>query len=154
MSNKKELEKIAKEIKSIKAQLNKTAGVILNYDSWESVGPSAQKKMLQKLGSRASKLLGMLGYKVGSVDILTYYMNHGWGSSDIFWSVSIDFQKLNGQGDNINLYPAGDEDNVFSSVDWGFGSWYEEKKFSGSSVENAFDKYSKWVLATISTELK
>ena len=149
MANKKELRKIADAIQEIKSQLqgtSRTAGETLNFDSWSALNPKDQKKMLQKLGSRVEKLLGMLGYKVKRVSVQTYQQSHGYGSRDIFWSVVL-------EGDeDITLYPIGD-DGMFSGVDIGQGDFYEEKKFSGGSVEGAFDKYSKWVLSTIAEEL-
>lgn len=148
MSNKQEIAKISREIKSIKAELSKSASVTLTFDNWKAVGPIAQKKMLQKLGDRAKTLLEMMGHDVERVNVRTYLENTGWGSQDMFWSVEVELEN-----NSIDLYPAGQEEEEFSGIAWNFGSNYKEKKFSGSDVENAFENFSKWVLSMLANDV-
>tara|TARA_B100000900_G_scaffold217684_1_gene184399 strand:- start:512 stop:1024 length:513 start_codon:yes stop_codon:yes gene_type:complete len=155
-----ELAKISKEIKEIKAEMSKSAAQVnLDIDAWEAEGNSAQKYYLRKLEGRVEKLLGMLGYEVLESGVYSYYDNFGWGSKDMPYMVSFlvtdpdDPYGDDPYGTEIDIYPTSDEEWA-SSISFGAGKFYIEKKFSGSSVDKAFDKFSKWVLATIATELQ
>lgn len=149
MSNRKqEIAKIAREIKSIKAQLNKSAGV--TWDEWYDLDSKEKRKLFDIF---AKKVMGALP-KNGKVEIRSVYNDLGSGPKDVPNSI---YWMKDGKDDGANyiqIYPI-PEDNFGGSI--AFASDYREstENFSGGSADVAkhFSDFANWTVGVLKSQV-